>query len=259
MKASKGETVSLESLSEATRDWLRRRGFKTIEDIIELVTIGGGTLGQSLHILYCVLRLLCSKIPLNQPRASWKRPNTTFGDGRLCSKRMQVAIANLWYQEIEELRQELRMQIQRRHTSTPALIGKNLIQEILDVMALRTVTKEGKEEGMEDLSSDTEMDMYLAESQSARIACSNEITFPAIESQLAQVGTYVQDQLLRRQSKALKAKLPDRLHQFLDTIAHLQAEGQGSETICSQFPDFSANEVRPAMNSAPVSGVTGSK
>lgn len=73
-------------------------------------------------------------------------------------------------------------------------------------MALRTVTKEENEKEMGDLSSDTEMNIYLAESQSARIACSNETTFPAKESQLAQVGTHVQDQLLRRQVKALRAK-----------------------------------------------------
>ncbi|KAF6241698.1 hypothetical protein HO173_000409 [Letharia columbiana] len=90
-------------------------------------------------------------------------------------------------------------------------------------MALRTVTKENNEKEMGDLSSDTEMAMYLAKSQNARIARSSEITFPAIETRLAQVGTLVQDQLLRRQVKALKAKRPDRLHQNLDAVAHLKA------------------------------------
>lgn len=70
MKARKGENVSLDSLSDATKDWLGRRGFKPTEDINELVTIGGGPLGQSLHILYCVLRFVCSKIPQDQPLAS---------------------------------------------------------------------------------------------------------------------------------------------------------------------------------------------
>lgn len=245
-KARKGENVSLDSLSEAARDWLGRRGFKTTEDMNELVTIGGGSLGQSLHILYCVLRFVCSKIPQNQPLATWKRPNITFGDGPLFSKRMQLAIANLWYRKIGQEQEKLRIQIQRRRTFTPALVGEKLTQEILDDMALRTVTKEENEKEMGDLSSDTGMDMYLAESQSARIARSNEMTFPATESQLAQVGTHVQDQLLRRQIKALKAKRPDRLHQNLDAVAHLKAQGQAFETICSQFPDFSANQVRRA-------------
>lgn len=87
MKARKGENVSLDSLSEAARDWLGRRGFKTTEDINEPVTIGGGSLGQPLHTLYCVLRFVCSRIPQNQPLATWKRPNITFGEGPLFSKR----------------------------------------------------------------------------------------------------------------------------------------------------------------------------
>lgn len=119
---------------------------------------------------------------------------------------MQLAIANLWYRKIEEQQEKLCIQIERHHTSTLALLGEKLIQEILDDVALRTVTKEENEKEMGDLSSDTEMNMYLAESQSARVACSNEMTFPATESQLAQVGTLVQDQLLRRQVKALRAK-----------------------------------------------------
>ncbi|KAF6241697.1 hypothetical protein HO173_000408 [Letharia columbiana] len=123
MKARKGEFFSLDSLSEAARDWLGRRGFKTTEDINDLVTIGGGTLGQPLHTLYCVLRFVCSRIPQNQPLATWKRPNITFGDGPLFSKRMQVAIANLWYRKIGQEQEKLRIQIQRRRTFTPALVG----------------------------------------------------------------------------------------------------------------------------------------
>lgn len=159
MKARKGDNVSLDSLSEAAGDWLGRRGFKTIEDINELVTIGGGSLGQPLHTLYCVPRFLCSNIPQNQPLATWKRPNITFGDGPLFSKRMQLAIANLWYRKIGQEQEKLRIQIQRRHTSTPALVGEKLTQEILDDMALRTVTKEENEKELGDLSSDTGMDM----------------------------------------------------------------------------------------------------
>ena len=164
MKARKGEIVLLDSLSEATRYWLGRRGFKTTEDINELVTIGGGSLGQPLHNLYCVLRFVCSKIPLNQPLASWKRPNITFGDGRIFSKRAQVAIVNCWYQKIEEQQEGLRIHIQRRHTSTPALVREKLIQGILDDIALHTLTKEENEKEMGHLSSDTEIDVYFLES-----------------------------------------------------------------------------------------------
>ena len=138
MKARKGEIVLLDSLSEATRYWLGRRGFKTTEDINELVTIGGGSLGQPLHNLYCVLRFVCSKIPLNQPQF--------------------FQSACKWLLRIRGI------QIQRRHTSTPALVRGKLIQEILDDIALHTLTKEENEKEMGDLSSDTEIDMYFLES-----------------------------------------------------------------------------------------------
>ncbi|KAL9633556.1 MAG: hypothetical protein Q9164_004634 [Protoblastenia rupestris] len=143
---------------------------------------------------------------------------------------------------MEEEQEELRMKIQHRHTSTPALVGKQLKQEILDGMTLRTVTGEEKEKEMADPFSDTEMDIYSAKSQSARIARSNEKTFPASE-----------------QVKALKAERPDKLDQIVDAVAHLKAQGQSLETIHSQLPNFTANQVRRAMSPKTISGVTGSK
>lgn len=94
---------------------------------------------------------------------------------------------------------------------------------------------------MGDLSTVTEMDMHLAESQSAWTARPYGMNFLATGNQLAVVGTNVQDQLLPRPVKMLKAKPLDRLHRIFGGVAQLKAKGQSFETICSPFPDFPAN------------------
>ncbi len=108
---------------------------------------------------------------------------------------MAAKLVKVCVQWMEEQREEVRIQIQNIHTSTPALVGEKPIKEIWDDMALRTVTRKENEKETGDLSSDTKMNTYLAESQTARITCSNEIIFSATESQLALVGTDIQDHL----------------------------------------------------------------
>ena len=56
-----GESIDAESLGEPVREWLSDRGFRTREDLNELVEIGGD-LGRSLHILLVVLGKILARV-----------------------------------------------------------------------------------------------------------------------------------------------------------------------------------------------------
>ena len=57
-----GESIDVESLGKPVREWLSDWGFRTREDLSELVDIGGG-LGRSLHILLVVLGRILARVP----------------------------------------------------------------------------------------------------------------------------------------------------------------------------------------------------
>jgi len=96
-KAKDGCDVGLDSLDDAVRDWLGRRGFETREEIEELIEVSRGNLGEVLHILYSVLSVIITRIPRYQDSADWKEPVISWNNIGRYSKEQSEAVANLYY------------------------------------------------------------------------------------------------------------------------------------------------------------------
>ncbi len=96
-KARDGYDVGLDSLDDAMKDWLGRRGFETRDEIEELIVVSRGNLGEALHVLYCVLSVTITRIPRYQDSADWKEPVISWNNIGRYSKEQSEAVANLYY------------------------------------------------------------------------------------------------------------------------------------------------------------------